>query len=312
MQRRFYVLFNSRAGTAATTGLTAGALQTLLEQAGLDCIIDDDDSELGERLQRALASDVDTIVAAGGDGTVLAVAEALAGTDKTLALLPLGTFNALARDLKLPLNLEAAIKAMATLEERDIDFGEVNGRVFLHNVLIGVIPGIAVGREHIRTKAGLMSQLAFLRFFIRRLARSRPLALALEYEAGNTAVTRLKTLVVANNSYEQRIGGFMSRRRIDRGTLTVYKLRTFGLGDVVRLATRMLAGRWRDDPSLEFTEVKHLTVHSKRPRLLVTVDGEILTLETPLRFQVREKGLRVLAPPVEPAVAAEETVAIEA
>jgi diacylglycerol kinase family enzyme len=250
---------------------------------------------LADRVAHAVQGTGDVIVAGGGDGTVLAVAEALAGTDKTLGILPLGTMNALARDLALPLDLEGAIVALGNSEPRAIDLAEVNGRPFLHNVIIGLVPSIAVGRELIRGK-GLVEKLGFVRFMLRRFARARRIALALRPEGGDVRIERLQTLVVANNSYEQRFGTIMSRRRLDRGSLTVYLIRSLRVPDAVRLAVEMLWGTWQEDEVIEFEQVRSLDVDGKRKRVLATMDGEVLHLDLPLRFGVRPKSLQVLAP----------------
>lgn len=296
-QRHYHIIFNPSAGTALASGLTTAKLRELFEAAGLAFDIDDrEGSDMTARIEQALAGPADVIVAGGGDGTVLAVAERLVGSDKTLAVLPLGTMNALARDLHVPLDINAAVQSLAGQVERLIDVAEVNGKPFLHNVILGLIPSIAVGREEVRGK-GWFERFAFVRFMIRRFARAKRLALALQHDTGTPRVERLQTLVVANNSYDQRFGAIMSRRRIDRGTLTVYLIRSFRLFDAIRLAFEMFWGTWRDDEIIEFEKVKRLRVGSKRQQLLATMDGEILTLSMPLEFTVRPKSLRVLAMP---------------
>lgn len=306
---RYHIIFNPNAGTALTTGLTTPVLAEHFTRAGLNFDIDDDDDEpLAERIDRALTGPADVIVAAGGDGTVIAVGEKLIGTDKTLAVLPLGTMNGLARDLGLALDLAAAVDQLPTLVPRAIDVAEVNGRPFLHNVIIGLIPGIAVGREWVRGQ-GWIGKFQFVHHSLRRIGRARRIALALTMEDNPPRVERLQTLVVANNSYDQRFGAFMARRRLDRGTLTAYIIRSFKLNDMVRLAVEMIAGRWRDDQVIEYEKVQKLTVTTKKQRILVTMDGEILWMDTPLQFGVRPKSLNVLAvadPAAEPAPAAAE------
>jgi diacylglycerol kinase family enzyme len=295
-QRRYHVIFNPNAGTALASGLTTARLRELLQGADLDFEIDDDEgASLSERIAHGLDSAAEVIVAGGGDGTVLAVAESIAGTEKILGILPLGTMNALARDLGLPLDLEGAIAALATSEPRAIDLAEVNGRPFLHNVIIGLVPSIAVGREHIRGK-GVLEKLGFVRFMLRRFARAKRIALVLRREDNDPTIERLQTLVVANNSYDQRFGTIMSRRRLDRGTLTVYLIRSLRLPDAVRLALEMFWGRWRDDEVIEFEKVTRLAVDGKRKRALATMDGEVVTLDLPLEFRIRPKSLHVLAP----------------
>src|SRR5690606_9993051 len=129
---------------------------------------------------RAVASDADLLVAAGGDGTITALANAMVNTDRALGILPLGTVNALAKDLNIPLELEEAMDVLAANQRQSIDVGEVDGRFFLHKVVIGLIPALAAGREHIRGKADLTAKFGFLRFIFRRLARARRFAVAID------------------------------------------------------------------------------------------------------------------------------------
>ena len=81
----------------------------------------------------ALAERRRPVVAGGGDGTVNAVAGKLAGTDTALGVLPMGTLNHFAKDIGIPLNLEAAVYNLFTGKIRKVDVGEVNGRVFVNN-----------------------------------------------------------------------------------------------------------------------------------------------------------------------------------
>jgi diacylglycerol kinase family enzyme len=308
--RQYHIILNPKAGTVLALGLTAAILAEKFEQAGLRFDIDDDDEKpLEERIAAALAGPADTIVAAGGDGTVTAIAEALTGSDKALGILPLGTMNALGRDLGMPLDVDGAIAALAALEPQRIDVASVNGRLFLHNVLIGVIPSIAVAREAVRQDQSTGAWFGFFRFMLRRLARARRIAVAIEPEDGQHRIARLQAIAVANNSYDQRVGGFMTRKRINRGYLTLYMVSSLGFGDAVRLAVEMFAGRWRDDEVMTFEHMRKVTLRTKKPNLLVTIDGEVTTLPTPLTFEIKPLALSVLAmppPETEPAPSAQE------
>lgn len=297
-ERHYHVIFNPTAGTALSTGLTTAALSQMFSDAGLSFDIDDDDeAPLEERIARAIAGPADVVVAGGGDGTVLAVAEALLATDKTLAILPLGTLNGLARDLELPLDVPTVIGQLDALEPRAIDVGEVNGRAFLHNVIIGLVPGIGVGREKVRG-SGLRGKIKFTLFMLRRLARARRIALALQLNGAEVRVERMQSLVVVNNSYDQWFGRFMARRRLDRGRLTAYLVRNLRVRDAIRLTVEMIFGTWGQDRVIEYEKVQELTVMSKKPRLSVSMDGDVMILDTPLHFAVRPKSLTVLAPAV--------------
>jgi diacylglycerol kinase family enzyme len=142
----------------------------------------------------------------------------------------------------------------------------------------------------------------------RRMTYARRIALALRSDVSPTRIELVQSLVVANNSYDQSIGSFMSRRRLDRGTMTAYLIRSLRMRDALRLAVAMLAGRWREDQVIEFEKVRELSVQSKRKRVLVTMDGEVTRLETPLNFRIEPRSLHVLAPP-EPVAAADSAAA---
>ena len=290
--------------------MTAESLQALFEANGMTAIIDaDSDAGMTVRIERALASGAETIVAAGGDGTITALAGALVGTDRQLAILPLGTVNALAKDLNVPLDLSAAVASLQTSESRRIDVGEVNGRIFLHKVVVGLIPGMAAGREKIRGRYDVAAKVGFMRYFFRRLARAKRMAVAIETDNGTRRVERVQALAVASNAYDEGVGQFFSRQSLDRGTLTLYVLSHFTLGDFLRLTTGMLMGHWQDDKALSMESVQSVTITTHKSLMKVMFDGEVMSLETPLKFDIRPLALTVLVPPAKVQTNAGEKVA---
>jgi YegS/Rv2252/BmrU family lipid kinase len=294
----YFVLLNANAGTANAIGVTAESLQALFKANGMTAIIDADTTVgMAVRIERALASGAGTIVAAGGDGTITALAGGLVGTDRKLAILPLGTVNALAKDLNVPLDLSTAVAALQTSESRQIDVGEVNGRIFLHKVVVGLIPGMAAGREKIRGRYDVAAKVGFLRYFFRRLARAKRMAVAIETDDGARRVERVQALAVASNAYDEGLGQFFSRQSLDRGTLTLYVLRHFTLGDFLRLTTGMLMGHWQDDDALSMQSVKSVTITTHKSLMKVMFDGEVMSIKTPLQFTIRPLALNVLVPP---------------
>ncbi|HEY0034556.1 MAG TPA: diacylglycerol kinase family protein [Devosia sp.] len=309
-QAPYFVLLNANAGTAIAIGVTAESLQALFEANGMTAIIDaDSDAGMTVRIERALASGAETIVAAGGDGTITALAGALVGTDRQLAILPLGTVNALAKDLNVPLDLSAAVASLQTSESRRIDVGEVNGRIFLHKVVVGLIPGMAAGREKIRGRYDVAAKVGFMRYFFRRLARAKRMAVAIETDNGTRRVERVQALAVASNAYDEGVGQFFSRQSLDRGTLTLYVLSHFTLGDFLRLTTGMLMGHWQDDKALSMESVQSVTITTHKSLMKVMFDGEVMSLETPLKFDIRPLALTVLVPPAKVQTNAGEKVA---
>lgn len=295
-QRSFYLVLNVNSGTVQALGVTRDDLEAKFAAQGLDVTIDaDPDASLDERIARALASDAETIIAAGGDGTVTALATAIIDSDKSLAILPLGTANLLARDLGVPLDLDACIAVLAEMEPLAIDVSEVNGTIFLHKAVIGVIPELAAGREYIRGQ-GFGAKIGYMRYFFRRIGRARRLALEIAPGDGPARIERVQAIAVASNAYDEGLGRFFHRDKLDSGLLTIYVLRHLNVGDMIKLATGMLAGHWRDYDALDISSARSVTIRARKPRLQLMIDGEVQSVEVPLHFKIYPRALTVLAP----------------
>src|SRR5688572_33128134 len=106
-----------------------------------------DEQDIVAIAREAAESSEQIVVAAGGDGTISAVASELAGSDKILGVLPIGTLNHFAKDLGIPLELPAAAQTIKEGNTAAVDTGEVNGRVFINNSSLGIYPQIVSRRE---------------------------------------------------------------------------------------------------------------------------------------------------------------------
>src|SRR5256885_1883425 len=120
------VLTNPAAGAKADK---ADELSAVLRGAGVDSEVRQfPGNRLTAAAREATSQPIDALVAAGGDGTVSAVAAALAGSQMPLGILPTGTLNHFARDLQIPPDLRAAAAVIAAQNTRQIDLADVNGR----------------------------------------------------------------------------------------------------------------------------------------------------------------------------------------
>ena len=94
------------------------------------------------------------LVAGGGDGTISRVAEAALQADKTLGVLPLGTFNYFARSHGIPLELEAAPRVILEGSTVNSSVFDLDGRLVLNNVSIGIIPTVLLKRRRLYRRWG--------------------------------------------------------------------------------------------------------------------------------------------------------------
>jgi diacylglycerol kinase family enzyme len=245
---------------------------------------------------RALVQDGHTTVfVAGGDGTVSAAAGALSGTGATLGVLPTGTLNHLARDLGLPASLPQAARAQAAAGTRAIDVGEVNGRVFLNNVSLGLYPAFVRARGHTRrlprVRKWLRAAGAVLALFVRF-----PMLRARITVDGRALRRRTPIIFIGNNEYVIDGPGLGMRPALDGGRLSLLLTRRRGPWGVVMQIVRASRGTLRGSRDIEETTGCEIVVGSRRGHIHAAIDGEVVTLGTPLKCRVRPGALRVLWP----------------
>lgn len=295
----FHVMLNATSGTAMAGNVTADELLRRFSELGHSVSIDADSSRpFAQRLQTSRNSPATVLVAAGGDGTATALAAIAAETGKRLVVLPLGTANLLARDLRLPLTLDAWFAGLPEMIEQDVDIGEVNGHVFLHKVVIGAVPGIAAVREKIRGNSSIAARFAFASHFVRQLNTFRRFAVEVIAENGAPYIHRVHSIAVVNNDYDEGLGKLFHRSRLDAGYLSLYIIRSLSVMNAVRLSFEMLLGAWRSDDVLEVENVETVSIRTRRRRIRVMMDGEVRLLAGPLVFRIRPKALKVLAGPL--------------
>ena len=290
------VILNARAGTAARFRDPESRVAELFHTAGLNVeIISVAGKDVSAAAKQAVAGNHETIVAAGGDGTVSTVAAEVAGTEKMLGVLPLGTLNHFAKDLHVPLRLEDAVQTIVGRNVATVDVGEVNRRVFINNSSLGIYPHIVHRRivEQMRLRIGKWP--AFIWASMRAFRRFPFLDLRIELK-GETLRRKTPFLFVGNNEYEMtgfRIG---ARRRLDAGKLGIYLTHRVGRWGLIRLAGRALLGHLSQEKDFEAYLVDEAFVETHRHLILVATDGEARWMELPLHYRSRPGALRVIAP----------------
>lgn len=286
---------NASAGAADKEALAARVTDTF-RSAGVDAriVLVRHGEKIGDAARRALAERPDVIVAGGGDGTMNAVAAALAGKDIAMGVLPLGTLNHFAKDLHIPLDLDEAVRNIVAGHEARVDVGEVNGRVFVNNSSLGIYPRIVRDRQQ-QQRMGRGKWVAFAWSVIAVLRRHSFLSVRLA--AGNQErMARTPFVFIGNNEYQMEGFTMGTRACLDAGQLSVYMVRHPRRWGLLRLALRALFGRLRQAKDFEAFCVPQFLVETRHKRMSVAMDGEVSWMDMPLRYQVRPGALRVIVP----------------
>ena len=251
----------------------------------------------------------DLIVAAGGDGTVSAVATGLVETQMPMAVLPMGTLNHFARDLKMPNDLAEAAKAIRDGVTQAIDVGEVNGRVFVNNSSIGLYPDAVMVRDDQQRRHGLGKWTAMFLAACRVLWRFPLLSVHVVMQE-RSIVTKTPFVFVGNNEYDTGIRTLGQRASLDHGQLAVYTVRCRGRAHMLWLILRGIFGSPEQVKDFEVERVSEAKVHLKRRALQVGMDGEVVRLASPLVYRCRPGALMVRRARTEAEQAAEEPPAL--
>jgi len=247
------------------------------EKRGIEAVELEAGGDLEQLVRDAVTRGADGLAMAGGDGSQALVAAIAAEHDLPYACIPSGTRNHFALDLGVDrADVVGALDAFVDGGERYVDLAEVNGRVFVNNVSLGVYAE-AVSQEDYRE--------AKLRTLLQTLAETlgpegEPVQLRWhDPEGGEQASTAL--ILVSNNAY--RLGptlGSGTRPRLDGGVLGIVDFHPPIAGEPETSA------RWRELTAAE------LEIETEGP-IPVGIDGESVTLEPPLRFRSRPRALRV-------------------
>ena len=273
-----------------------GDIEAALQAAGIEPSLEAvEGGTIDERTRAALEQGAKLVVVGGGDGSVSAAAQAMAGSGATLGILPLGTLNHLARDLGLPFDLREAAAVIANGKARTIDVAEVNGRTFVNNAAIGLYPLMVLDREAQQKRLGRSKRLAMLVASLRTMFRFHHQRLTLSGDGGEAQVDT-PLLFVGNNDYRLAMPGAGKRPRLDDGRLCVMVLRKKGLPGFLAAVARGLLGLIREDDMVRLDHVERLCVGSARSSLTLALDGETLRMEPPLDFRIRKQALKVIVP----------------
>ncbi len=293
------IIMNDSAGRKGADG-QAAAVRAFVEARGDRIALREfeDGSELPDLCQQALDDGFQTIIAAGGDGTVGAIAACVSGTDRRMGILPLGTFNYFARSLGIPTEIDAALAVLDGGEVRKVTAGEVNGALFLNNASLGVYPEILREREDTYRRWG-RSRLAAYWSVLRTVLgfrRSRRLKVTVD---GETRRIQTPLVFVAMSAYQLEEFGLEGADEVRQGKFAVFVAPDTGRLGLLKFAFLLAIRGMRRGVDFELLHGTEVIIEptDKRDRdRLIARDGEKERMTPPLKFRVLAETLTVLVP----------------
>ena len=240
-------------------------------------------------------------VAVGGDGTLGEVAAGLAGSECILGVLPVGTGNVWARNLKIPhwtpTSRSALLEAARVLLEGEvyaIDLGRIGERLFILHLGIGFDAQVTrtvepARREVVRNLRNVGYYAAVLGLAFSQ--RGTRMTIAVD---GVTIRERALMVLVSNAQYYAGTYCLAPKALLDDGLLDVAVFKGNDAADTLRHAGAILLGRHVGTPKMEAYQARRVEVRAAVP-LPVQTDGEPVE-QTPVQVEVQPRALRVIVP----------------
>ena len=243
----------------------------------------------------AVARGARRVVAVGGDGTVGAVAAAIAGTDVELAVVPAGTFNHFAKDNGVPLDRHEACALAATGSAvRRVDVAWVNGRLFLNTSSVGVYANFVKGRDRLEPRFGFWLASAYS--VVHNFIRVRPFTLRFEAQGVQRSY---QTPLVFIGIGERELKLPTLGNRVDGGRRGLHVMIVRGRTRA-RLVALAFAAAARGTHALARTPhfdgflLDRCRIEQRHSTL--ALDGEIVRMDSPLEYEFDSGAVHLVVP----------------
>ncbi|MES2748981.1 MAG: diacylglycerol kinase family protein [Patescibacteria group bacterium] len=236
-----------------------------------------------------------TIIAVGGDGTVNLVANYLTGSSIRMAVIPAGTFNHFAKHIGIGTNIPQAFDTVMTGETINIDTAEVNGRTFVNFSCIGFYTQI-IKRRTAYQKKSWKKWPAFGMSMYECMKEYSSYSFVIKKNDSEMKV-RTPLIFVGNNIFD--FGGLdvlSSRQDFTSGKLQLSIAKEMGRWRIFLLAFRSLFMDVKNQLGFTTTAIDEIEIHANKSKVWVSLDGEVIKLQTPLRYKIIPQSLCMIIP----------------
>ena len=245
----------------------------------------------GEGMARRAAADgAELVMAAGGDGTIHAVANGLIGTQSILGIIPMGTMNNLAHSLNIPDTIPAACSTVLNGKTRAIDTGKVNDHPFLEVAGVGMEAALFPSAEEIK-RPGLFSTLRGALNGLKTVFSYQDACMRIEIDGNKERMYTALQVTICNAPFYGAHLQVAPQILMDDGLLDVVVYSNFSKAEYLCHAVSISQGRRPYQPKIKHLRARALRITSDKS-LEIQADGEPLGY-TPAEVVVLPASLRI-------------------
>lgn len=233
------------------------------------------------------------IVAAGGDGTLNAVASQLIHQEIPMGIIPLGTFNYVARVLDIPVDVMAAAEVIAQGQIRKIHVAKINQHIYLNNASLGLYPLFIEKRELYNRKFGRFPLHAYTSGLDVLIRDRKELKLEIEVDQKRYPV-KTPLLFFGNNQLQLADMNLKISKCAELGKVAGVILAKTDKFTLFKTLFQLIRGQLDKAADVYSFSGEEVRVYSKKSELTVAIDGEIVKIKTPLKCSVDKHALNVM------------------
>jgi YegS/Rv2252/BmrU family lipid kinase len=225
--------------------------------------------------EAAVLKNPDIIVACGGDGTINEVASILVNSNITLGIIPIGSGNGLASNLKIPKNIDKAIKLILKGTRNAIDVGNANGNYFFSNMGLG-IDALIIKKYEARKKRTLVS---YLKSSLLSSFEYNPSIYHIYFN--NITIKTKPFLLFISNSNEMGYNMSLTpKASLQDGLLDLLVISKVNFFEKLYLGILIVFNKPDLFPKYKHYQIKNAIIKSRRKTMEMQLDGEYYTLDT--------------------------------
>ena len=237
------------------------------------------------------------VVAAGGDGTIAGVANALMDTDVAMGVLPMGTFNYFSRGLGLPEDIPEAIETLGRSAPKPMHVGCVNSEIFLNNASLGVYPSILRERETLYKKWGRSRITAYWSVLSGLMGLKRPYDLTVTVDGETTIHKKTALAFVANSAYQLEAFSLDGAEDVRDGSFALYLTNATNWRQLIAHAMNLFRNTTEHGREFQLLIGKDIEIDvARKKHMWIARDGEKERMKAPFVFNLRENALNVMVP----------------